>query len=493
MYPRINALSSAAQHSQLLLLQVLAPQAAEKTINEQDEHGNTPLHMAVIRLCEVATVLSEQNYDIFKKSSDNDDDYNCDRQFDVVLCLAEVAETSIRNHEKKQPIHIFLDSRVNFLNHLDYKRVCKVVEKLITTDTVNHIITRDTVKDIIMPGMVNSVYVVEEESLLTRSIRFQQFELAEHLLEKGADVTIVSRCGHSALHEYAGSAEDEGSLELARKLSQHGMLNAQDFEGNTPLHKAVKYGQSEVYKQLCSLNADMSVINRYGDLAISMCTNDIPSDLFHELLKVQLKGRRCIGALQYLNFLDEILTGLTDIYDLKEIVQTLCEKLHAKYHLYGFRCFASINFRRPSTIFIYMNNDTLIGEFFPSIVEGFFHLLFCLPNIRIHGFPPEALYAPGRWPNKEEEDHAKNIDQLWSNYATKRRIVPPLFQLCLERVRVALHPITEEKVDILQLPHLKEDILQAADIAGLTYKLMVYAKKNIIQMTWTGGLDDSIS
>lgn len=75
---------------------------------------------------------------------------------------------------------------------------------------------------------------------------YNNLEVAEYLLEHGADVNAQDKGGLIPLH----NASSYGHLDIAALLIKHNtVVNATDKWGYTPLHEAAQKGRT----QLCSL------------------------------------------------------------------------------------------------------------------------------------------------------------------------------------------------------------------------------------------------
>jgi ankyrin repeat protein len=79
------------------------------------------------------------------------------------------------------------------------------------------------------------------------------------------DQVSFSNEGMSLLHWVA----DRGHLEIAKfLLSIHCPVNAQDHEGNTPLHYAAISGHESMVTLLVEHGADSTIKNRDGEVAL---------------------------------------------------------------------------------------------------------------------------------------------------------------------------------------------------------------------------------
>jgi len=96
-------------------------------------------------------------------------------------------------------------------------------------------------------------------------------EIAETLIENGADVNAEDRGGLIPLH----NAASYGHVEIAQVLLKHGShVNANDRWQFTPLHEAAQKGRTQLCALLLSHGADPYVKNQEGQTTIEVATQD---------------------------------------------------------------------------------------------------------------------------------------------------------------------------------------------------------------------------
>lgn len=97
--------------------------------------------------------------------------------------------------------------------------------------------------------------------------------LIQILLERGADAAYLDERGQSALHKCIRACDREDAcLEVALLLVEAGCyVDAQDWEGQTPLHIAVYSGFTTVTRFLLDRGADISYIDKHGDSVLHKC------------------------------------------------------------------------------------------------------------------------------------------------------------------------------------------------------------------------------
>src|SRR6266852_5059875 len=92
-------------------------------------------------------------------------------------------------------------------------------------------------------------------------------EVAQMLIERGADVSAQNGNGNTPLHR----ASLCGHMDVARMLIERGAdVSAQGKYGNTPLHLALEYRHVEVAQMLIERGADLSAQGQYGDTPLHL-------------------------------------------------------------------------------------------------------------------------------------------------------------------------------------------------------------------------------
>lgn len=129
------------------------------------------------------------------------------------------------------------------------------------------------------------LHVYEENNLLSHSGFNAQVESVEWLLAKGVDPMHVSeKTGESALHFTISKKGDPRRTEIVRLLVSAGadvnlktlpgketgcFMRDAFLKGETPLHRAAAYGDSEMVQILLDAGADPSIKDANGDTPIS--------------------------------------------------------------------------------------------------------------------------------------------------------------------------------------------------------------------------------
>ncbi|VVC91355.1 unnamed protein product [Leptidea sinapis] len=79
-------------------------------------------------------------------------------------------------------------------------------------------------------------------------------------LEAGADVNLKANDGETTIHSAASLGNIDVLLEILSVAKQHGILDGQNEEGETPLFKAIKNGHKECVKALLDQGASVKIL-----------------------------------------------------------------------------------------------------------------------------------------------------------------------------------------------------------------------------------------
>ena len=111
------------------------------------------------------------------------------------------------------------------------------------------------------PQDVNSRSFINEETPLHLTSRVGHIDVAQLLIEHGADVAAQNKDGWTPLHQ---SSEGD-HVDMARLLVEHGAdVAAQDKHGLTPLHQASIRGHVDVSRLLIKHGADVAAQSKHG-------------------------------------------------------------------------------------------------------------------------------------------------------------------------------------------------------------------------------------
>lgn len=100
---------------------------------------------------------------------------------------------------------------------------------------------------------------------------YNNLEVAEFLLERGADVNAQDKGGLIPLH----NASSYGHLDIAALLIKYNtVVNATDKWGFTPLHEAAQKGRTQLCALLLAHGADPFLKNQEGQSPVDLASAD---------------------------------------------------------------------------------------------------------------------------------------------------------------------------------------------------------------------------
>jgi ankyrin repeat protein len=95
---------------------------------------------------------------------------------------------------------------------------------------------------------------------LHSAIKYDQYDIAKALLDKGAKVDLVNDEKQTVLH-FAAKTGNSEIIDLLFARGDLEILNTRDKEGNTPLHLAVQEERNLTVNRLLDKHADADIRN----------------------------------------------------------------------------------------------------------------------------------------------------------------------------------------------------------------------------------------
>lgn len=126
---------------------------------------------------------------------------------------------------------------------------------------------------------------------------YNNYEVAEYLLENGADVNAQDKGGLIPLH----NASSYGHVDIAALLIKHNTkVNATDKWGFTPLHEATQKGRTQLCALLLAHGADPFAKNQEGQLPITLATAEDVKSLLQDAMTQALPSGAVAGDVSNL-------------------------------------------------------------------------------------------------------------------------------------------------------------------------------------------------
>ncbi|CAB0032048.1 unnamed protein product [Trichogramma brassicae] len=105
---------------------------------------------------------------------------------------------------------------------------------------------------------------------LLSALKYGKKKLAESLLRRGANPTVVNAKGETPLHIICQRCKDVDDLAMMffkvnEEFDRQVLLEVRDNSGNTPLLSALKYGKKKLAESLLRRGANPTVVNAKGE------------------------------------------------------------------------------------------------------------------------------------------------------------------------------------------------------------------------------------
>ncbi|CAB0035928.1 unnamed protein product [Trichogramma brassicae] len=176
----------------------------------------------------------------------------------VELLLSKGADPNLANDEGSTPLHVI--SQRNILSNLleRFFEICDEKNQFVRIDA------QDKLGD----------------SPLHLSLKHSNPKVAELLLRRGADPNLANKEGSTALHRIEKRAVDDFMMKFFIKINEDTnrrlLVDAQDKNGDTPLHLAVRYSKKKSIESLLRYGADANLANEEGLTPLHIiCIQDI--------------------------------------------------------------------------------------------------------------------------------------------------------------------------------------------------------------------------
>ncbi|XP_023313752.1 serine/threonine-protein phosphatase 6 regulatory ankyrin repeat subunit B-like [Trichogramma pretiosum] len=112
--------------------------------------------------------------------------------------------------------------------------------------------------------------------------------VARSLVTRGADPNLANKAGSTPLHVVCKSYRDDGLLEMFFEINgernQTVRVDAQDEQGQTPLHFALLWGNKSAVESLLRKGADPNLANKAGLTALHIHCDRVDDDRFAETM-----------------------------------------------------------------------------------------------------------------------------------------------------------------------------------------------------------------
>ncbi|MCP9262962.1 Poly [ADP-ribose] polymerase [Dirofilaria immitis] len=157
----------------------------------------------------------------------------------------------------------------------------------------------EKIRKIIIPATINCRDIRGRFSTpLHLAAGYNNLEVAQFLLENGAEVNLKDKGGLIPLH----NASSFGHLEIASLLIEFGAeVNHPDKWGYTPLHEAAQKGRTQICSLLLSNGADATLKNNEGLTALDITVTEDTKELLVSAMPVDLKKLSAIYTVSDTN------------------------------------------------------------------------------------------------------------------------------------------------------------------------------------------------
>lgn len=164
-------------------------------------------------------------------------------------------------------------------------------------------------------------HVKREYSLLQCVVKHYDIDMVKLLINHGADVNYISKCGRNML--FATSDK------VVRHFVNLGLdVNKKDMYGYTPLHYAARHGSVTTCKILVNKGADVFFKNMYGETPRNVAQWHDNKDICSYLTKIMTRRRNKTKRLQNIKPKSKTIRNRITLLDRMIIEQSM--KIHKK-------------------------------------------------------------------------------------------------------------------------------------------------------------------
>ena len=409
-------------------------------INIQDGNGNTPLHLAVQVL--VKDILGKEKY-----YTNPDDVLNaCRDSIDIVLQLATQADVSIQNKYGQCPMHKALGELTCYFTHDPME---EILDKLLTKEALE---STKTSKTYTMHGL-NFLHVAMIKG------RFKNARLA---ISKGIDVTLKANKNESALAFLC--MHHDAPRDLIQQLAHPDNINAVDYNGFAPLHIAAQNGKSDIIADLIKYGADVDLsdsqcfpLNQYQ----KYCAASLQPEVYAQLLPMDPSHLPMI----VIDFVQTFFSTMPQNYDN---VATILEMILLNLTKMKFKRVAFREYKPNKIDVCYQGGKGLLHtvQTLLSLRElGILSILLTQNGVDIETIQIQLQRSPEAVLDDYDNQQSDEINSLWEQYRENQQNGLSLFDICCQRIKRLVYPVTKSKMTQLGLPSAVIDEMSKVKIS----------------------------
>lgn len=213
----------------------------------------------------------------------------------VKLLLKHGADSSKKNRDGAMPLDLVRESDQDVADLLRGNAALLDAAKKGNLARVQRLVTQENINCRDAQG--------RNSTPLHLAAGYNNFEVAEYLLENGADVNAQDKGGLIPLH----NASSYGHLDIAALLIKHNtVVNATDKWGFTPLHEAAQKGRTQLCALLLAHGADPYMKNQEGQTPIELASADDVKCLLQDAMTSSLANQQLSASTNSLISLPQL-------------------------------------------------------------------------------------------------------------------------------------------------------------------------------------------